>query len=102
MWIQEEFAVVYGLLRRGGGHHFGKPRTTFDVRGRLLDEEEGFISYVRSHLGNTVEAVIKACLQGPQAFGLPEEVDEKKGEVGAALQRGFYEKVVKQLGQMRI
>jgi hypothetical protein len=79
-----------------------RPSVVFKIRKRLLDEEEGFLAYVRSHLGNTVQAVIRACLVGPEAFGLDEGVDEKKGDVGAELQRGFYERVVREFGAMRI
>ena len=79
-----------------------KPSVVFSVRKRLLDEEEGFLRYVKSYLGHTVERVVKACLEGPKAFGLPEGCDEKKEHVGAELQKAFYEKVVKEFGQMRL
>lgn len=79
-----------------------KPGVVFGVRTRLLDGKEPFLRHVRSHLGNTVEAVIRSCLQGPQAFGLREGADEKDEEVGAELQKAFYEKVVKEFVQMKI
>jgi hypothetical protein len=79
-----------------------KPSVVFGVRKRLLDGKEPFLRYVRSHLGTTVEAVVRSCLLGPQAFGLREGADEKNEEVGAELQKAFYEKVVKEFVQMRI
>ncbi|KAF1953510.1 hypothetical protein CC80DRAFT_551155 [Byssothecium circinans] len=79
-----------------------RPKDTFRVRQRLMDDGEGFLRYVRSHLGYTVEGVVRACLVGVTAFGLEEGVDEKREDVGARLQRGFYERVVKEFGQMRI
>lgn len=82
--------------------HEARPSTTIKVRSRLLDEKEGYLKHVRSHLGNTVQGVVKACLEGPPAFGLIEGADERREEIGAELQRQFYEKVVKQLGDMRV
>lgn len=79
-----------------------KPGVVLGVRQRLLDKEEPFLRDVKSHLGNTVEAVVKSCLMGPKAFGLSEKSDEKNEEVGAQLQKAFYEKVVREFGQMRI
>jgi hypothetical protein len=56
---------------------------------------------VRSYLGNTVEGVIRACLQGPTAFDLDADADEKREVVAAQLQRAFGEKVVKKLACMK-
>lgn len=78
-----------------------KPSVTISARDRLLKEQK-FLKYVRSHLGDKVMRVVKACLEGPGAFGLKKNVDEKKEVVGAELQRMFYEKVVKEFVQMRI
>jgi hypothetical protein len=52
-----------------------KPSATIRVRQRLLGEAE---------------------------FGVNEGEDERDGEVGARLQRGFYEKVVRVLGDLRV
>ncbi|KAJ4349867.1 uncharacterized protein N0V89_008486 [Didymosphaeria variabile] len=79
-----------------------KPSLVFGVRKRLLDVKEPFLRYVRSHLGFSVEAVVRSCLLGPQAFGLRDGVDEKNEEIGAELQKAFYEKVVRRFAQMRI
>ncbi|KAF2473058.1 uncharacterized protein BDR25DRAFT_282262 [Lindgomyces ingoldianus] len=79
-----------------------RPSVTIKVRRNLLDEQQGFLKYVRSYLGNTVERVVRACLEGPRAFGIEDGMDEKRGEVGAELQRMFYERVVRELGDMRV
>lgn len=79
-----------------------KPSVVFNVRKKLLNDGEGFLKYVKSHLGNTVEEVLRACLEGPQAFGVPEGADEKREDIGAELQRGFYDKVVKKFENMRV
>ncbi|KAF2795262.1 hypothetical protein K505DRAFT_302402 [Melanomma pulvis-pyrius CBS 109.77] len=79
-----------------------RPSVTIKVRQRLLDEKEGFLKHVRSHLGDTVEKVVRACLEGPQAFGVAEGSDEKREEVGAVLQKMFYERVVRELVLMRV
>lgn len=82
--------------------HDAKPSDTIKVRARLLGDEGGFLKHIKSHLGDTVFAAVKACLEGPAAFGLWEGADEKREEIGAELQRQFYEKVVKQLEDIRV
>ncbi|KAF2654502.1 hypothetical protein K491DRAFT_469746 [Lophiostoma macrostomum CBS 122681] len=79
-----------------------RPSVTIKARQRLVSEDEGFLRWVRSRLGNRVEGVVRACLEGPGAFGVREGADEKREEVGACLQRGFYERVVRELGDMRV
>lgn len=78
-----------------------RPRHTWQVRDRLVKKEPGHLRWVRGRVGNTVEGVIRACLEGPEAFGLPRECDERRGIVAAALQRGFGEVVVRKLGGMK-
>jgi hypothetical protein len=79
-----------------------RPSVTIKVRQRLLDDKEGVLKHVKSYLGDTVEAVIKACLEGPEAFGIHEKEDERREEVAARLQVAFYERVVGRLGGMRV
>ncbi|KAL5438149.1 hypothetical protein PMIN07_006383 [Paraphaeosphaeria minitans] len=79
-----------------------KPSVVFGVRKRLLDDEEPFLRYVRSHLGDRVEGVVRACLVGASAFGVGEGRDEREEGGGAELQRGFYERVVREFGVMRV
>lgn len=78
-----------------------RPKDTWGVKKRLLEKEPQHLRGVKSHLGNTVEGVITACLQGPVAFDLDEDADEKREVVAAQLQRAFGEKVVKKLGSMK-
>lgn len=77
-----------------------RPKEVSRVRAMLL-EEERFRKHVRSHLGQTVEGLVWACLKGPEGFGLDGECDEKDAFVAARLQREFGERVVKRLGLMR-
>ncbi|KAF1978420.1 hypothetical protein BU23DRAFT_549860 [Bimuria novae-zelandiae CBS 107.79] len=79
-----------------------KPNEVLAVRKKLLDRQNPYLKYVRGHLGNMVEEVVRSCLLGPQAFGLKEGANEKDEEIGAELQKAFYEKVVREFGQMRI
>ncbi|ORY14767.1 prion-inhibition and propagation-domain-containing protein [Clohesyomyces aquaticus] len=80
-----------------------RPSTTIKVRQSLLGDEKGNLKWVRSFLGDRVEGVVRACLEGPTAFGFKtDNLDERKEEVGAQLQSMFYEKVVKELGDMRV
>lgn len=79
-----------------------KPSQTIKVRSNLLSAEGGYLKWVKAYLGNTVAGVIKACLQGPTAFGLPEGVDERNEDVGAKLQGRFYDEVVQKIGEMKV
>lgn len=58
--------------------------------------------FVRSYLGATVEGVVRACLEGPRAFGLDEGCDEKREVVAAGLQRAFGEGVVRKLASIKV
>jgi hypothetical protein len=78
-----------------------RPKQTWPVMERLVRKEPRHLAFVKSHLGNTVEGVIRACLEGPEAFGLSREADERRGIVAAALQRGFGEIVVRKLGGLK-
>ncbi|KAI4662233.1 uncharacterized protein J4E92_009466 [Alternaria infectoria] len=78
-----------------------RPKHTWAVEKRLLQTEPQHLRGVKSYLGNTVEGVIRACLQGPTAFDLDENADEKREVVAAQLQEAFGEKVVKKLACMK-
>jgi len=78
-----------------------RPKQTWPVMDRLLSREPQHLKFVKSYLGNTVEEVIRACLVGPEAFGLPRECDERRGVVAAMLQNEFGERVVRRLGGMK-
>jgi hypothetical protein len=78
-----------------------RPKHTWLVKNRVLQERQ-HLGFVRSYLGNTVEGVVRACLEGPVAFGLDEGCDERRGVVAAALQDGFGERVVRRLGGLRV
>jgi hypothetical protein len=78
-----------------------RPKDTWAVEKKLLETEPQHLRGVRSYLGNTVEGVIRACLQGPTAFDLDNDADEKREVVAAQLQSAFGEKVVKKLACMK-
>lgn len=79
-----------------------KPKDTWDVKVRLLDREPQHLRSIKSYLGNTVEGVIRCCLEGATTgFGLPEDCDEKREVIAAALQKAFGEKVVQKLALMK-
>lgn len=78
-----------------------RPSTTRALKDRLLKEED-FLWYVKANVGNTMQGVVKACLQGPEAFGLKDGADEKDELVGEKLQREFYDKVVMKLESMSL
>ncbi|KAF1948031.1 hypothetical protein EJ02DRAFT_499141 [Clathrospora elynae] len=78
-----------------------RPKDTWGIEKRLLKTEPQHLRDVKSYLGNTVEGVIRACLQGPVAFGLEGDCDEKREVVAAELQRAFGEIVVKRLAGMK-
>ncbi|KAF3037367.1 hypothetical protein E8E12_006894 [Didymella heteroderae] len=74
-----------------------RPKDAYRVRERLLSERK-WLKHIKSHQGDTVEAVIRICLEGPQAF-MGGEFDEAS-DFGAELQRAFGEKVVVRLEQL--
>lgn len=78
-----------------------KPRDTWAVKDMLLETRPDCLKSVRSHLGNTVEGVIRACLEGPTAFGLRENCDERSEIIAAELQKAFGERVVRRLACMK-
>jgi hypothetical protein len=80
--------------------HNTRPSTTIRVRQRLL--KEGFLGFVKSRLGNTVEGVVRSCLEGPVALGVGDDEDQRVEVVGARLQRGFFDKVVGKLQGIRV
>ncbi|KAF2115727.1 prion-inhibition and propagation-domain-containing protein [Lophiotrema nucula] len=79
-----------------------RPSVTIKARQRLLDEKEGILRFVKGHLGMRIEGVVKACLEGPGAFGVKDGLDEKTDAGGAQLGKGFYREVVQVLGDMRV
>ncbi|KAE8832552.1 hypothetical protein PTNB85_06944 [Pyrenophora teres f. teres] len=77
------------------------PKDTRHVQRRLLDGEPRHLGWVRSFVGDTVEEVVRACLRGPEAFGLDRDADEKREVVAAMLQMEFGERVVGRLAGMK-
>jgi hypothetical protein len=81
--------------------HKARPKHTWPVRNRVLQERQ-HLGFIKSHLGNTVEGVVRACLEGPGAFGLDEGCDEGSRIVAAALHDGFGKGVVWRMRQLNV
>ena len=77
------------------------PRQTRCVQKRLLIDEPRHLKWVKSHVGDTVEGMVRACLSRPEAFGLDRNADEKRDAVAAMLQREFGERFVGKLAGMK-
>lgn len=70
------------------------------VKERLLKTEPQHLKLVRSLLGNTVESVIRVCLEGSVALGFDDSCDEDKIEVKIDLKEKYHELVVEKLVQI--
>jgi hypothetical protein len=81
--------------------HEARLKQTWQVRNTVLQETR-YLGFIKSHLGNTVEGVVRACLEGPGAFGLDEGCDERSGVVAVALHAGFGEQVVWRLHELDV
>ena len=78
-----------------------RPKDAYRIRERLLSQaEHKWLKNIRSHQGDTVEEVIRLCLEGPAAIMDDDGFDEAKDYAGE-LQRAFGEKVVVRLEQMK-
>ncbi|OCK84951.1 hypothetical protein K432DRAFT_287852 [Lepidopterella palustris CBS 459.81] len=64
------------------------------IRGRLLTDDEKILDHVRVTMGERYHSATKACIEGMEAFGLPEEADQNDPAIGALLQQAFLYVVV--------
>jgi len=78
-----------------------RPSQTIRVKERLL-KDKAYLKFVRGFLGEKVWGVVRACLVGVQAFGLEEGDDERVPGVAALLQSGYYDVVVRRLGEVKV
>jgi hypothetical protein len=78
-----------------------RPSQTIRVKERLL-KDPAYLKFVRGHLGDKIWGVVRACLTGVKAFGLEEGDDEREPEVAALLQSGYYDVVVRRLGEVKV
>lgn len=76
-----------------------RPKDAYKVKDRLLSERV-WLRNVKSNQGNTVEDIIRTCLEGPEAF-LDDKYDKDSAHAEVELQRAFGEKVVERLEQMK-
>ncbi|KAI9715137.1 MAG: hypothetical protein M1812_006116 [Candelaria pacifica] len=77
-----------------------RPPVIHKIRKQLL--EERYLSEVGGSMGEMYEQVVRACLEGPEAFGLQRESRETGVREGAVLQRAFGERVVDVLKGMKL
>ena len=78
-----------------------RPKDAYNVRTKLLTEKK-WLQKVKSYQGDTVEDVIRCCIEGPKVFDQPsDDIDSRDTRAGAELQRVFGELVVARLQQMR-
>jgi hypothetical protein len=73
-----------------------RPKHTWPVLGRLK-KERGVREGICDTLGPDYCEVFMSCIEGAEAFGLEEDCDEQSPIIAAALQAGFYRKVVRRL-----
>ena len=77
-----------------------RPKDAFRIRETLLNNPQ-WLQNVKSHSGNTVEHIIRICIEGPVAFDIGDDFDKSNDDTEAALQRAFGEEVVARLGDIR-
>lgn len=77
--------------------HNARPSVVIKVRHRILIEEEHILDGVSQALDPIFQDVVKACIEGPLAFGLEDGANERDSVNAATLQAGFYRKVVRRL-----
>ncbi len=77
-----------------------RPPVIHKIRKQLL--EEGYLAEVGGSMGEMYEEVVRACLMGPEAFGLRGDSREITVKEGAVLQRAFGERVVDVLKGMKL
>jgi len=70
------------------------------VRERLLNQRE-LLRKVKFQNGDTVESVIRLCLEGPKGFGLSEDLHDGAEGAKAEMQRAFSEQVVARLAGIK-
>lgn len=77
-----------------------RPRDICRVKDRLLSEPR-WLRSVKSNNGDTLERIIRICLEGPRAFDIGEDWDKSNDDTEALLQRAFGEEVVAKLAEIR-
>jgi hypothetical protein len=77
-----------------------RPKEIYHVREKLLSNPK-YLRTVKSYQGDTLESIVRTCLEGPEAFDLGDGFDEKSSDASAKLQKAFGEQVVARLEQMR-
>ena len=77
-----------------------RPETALRIRETLLGNPQ-WLRKVKFLSGNTVEHVIRICIEGPVAFDIGGDSNKSNDGTEAALQRAFSKEVVARLGDIR-
>ncbi|KAL6794100.1 prion-inhibition and propagation domain-containing protein [Trichoderma sp. SZMC 28012] len=72
------------------------------IRSRLLDTEPQPLAKLLQIMGRKYHDAVKACIKGPEGFGLADRDNQTDPTVGVALQRMYMERVVQKLKSLDI
>ncbi|KAK4071733.1 uncharacterized protein Triagg1_5971 [Trichoderma aggressivum f. europaeum] len=72
------------------------------IRSRLLDTEPQPLNKLLEIMGRKYHDAVKACIQGPEGFGLADSDNQTDPNVGVALQRMYMERVVQKLKSLDV
>ena len=77
-----------------------RPETALRIRETLLGNPQ-WLRKVKFLSGNTVEQIIRICIDGPVAFDIDDDSNQSNDDAEAAFQRAFSKEVVARLGDIR-
>lgn len=78
----------------------GKVRLAAKIKDMLMEEKQ--IADVGANMGELFENATRTCISGGKELGIDESDDETSDAVAAKLSMGFYENVVKKLGDVKV
>lgn len=81
-------------------HARGRPTQTRRIKAKL--QQKPVIMAVGGEMGSAYQKVVKGCLEGRSYFGFEDYVDESSPQVGARLGSVYYDKIVRQLEEIKI
>lgn len=81
-------------------HARGRPTQTRGIKAKL--QQKPVIMAVGGEMGSAYQKVVKGCLEGRSYFGFEDDVDESSPQVGARLGSVYYDKIVRELEEIKI